>query len=503
MKSIQVELSSNQMLSFFCVANLVFIIPLVLADYLYIDDSWRAQSAGLAWADSGRILIEWLYKGLSFTRAAPNIFPLPLFICVVVMAFALRALVVSFFPRPTLGSCFVVLPLWYSPYFLQNLSYQYDGPAMGLGVAAVIFAVAYKGRLSFANVIVPAMFLAVGLSFYQMVINVYIGLVCVELLKIAHDQQNLYVTVIKLKDRLLQLLVAMVIYWATAFQLMTGERTFMRQFGDGWSVKLVGDLKLAGQRVGLLYHEDNAWLCGVLILLACAGFCTVVRHVLISTDSVRHKVIHCLLCVCAVLVALLSIPGLALAFDDFNDGARLMMGLSTFLVLVFFLNYRALMLVHEGFSLLLLIPLVAMLSFSYAHGRMLSLHKALQESVARYLAYDLVSNAELRDIKRFYMVNNSTQGRIIGGDGTMSVLPFMQYVVNIDFILLPEILPRVGGVGNILSMGVEDFSLASTRCRENVVVANKFYSLCTVEGAGYIVMKKIDPADVYINQQHP
>ncbi|MBH3420834.1 MULTISPECIES: glucosyltransferase domain-containing protein [Pseudomonas] len=500
MKIVDMELSSSQMLSFFCVANLIFVIPLMLADYLYIDDSWRTQSAGLGWADSGRILVEWLYKGLSFTSAAPNIFPLPLLICVVVMAFALRALVVSFFLRPTLSSCFVVLPLWYSPYFLQSLSYQYDGPAMGLGVAAVIFSIAYKGRSLFSNIVVPAILLAVGLSFYQVVINVYIGLVCIERLMIAHDQQSLYVNLIRLRDRLLQLLVALLIYLATAFQLMTEERTAMRQFADGWPVKLVADLKLASQRVGLLYHEDNAWLCGLLILLAVAGFCIVVRGVLLSADRVSHKIIHCLLCICVVPVVLLSIPGIALAFDYFNDEARLMMGVSTLLVLILFLSYRALRLIHVNGALLLVVPLMAMLSFSYAHGRMLSLHKTLGESVARYLSYDLISHADLRRVKVFYMVRNSTKGWLVGGDGTMSALPFMRYVVNMSFILLPEMLPRIGGVNNVLSMEEKKFRSVSVRCQENIIVANKFYDVCTVGESGYVVMKLMDLGDVYISQ---
>lgn len=38
----------------------------------------------------------------------------------------------------------MLLPLWYNPFFLQNLSYQYDGPIMVLSVVAVIYAITFR-----------------------------------------------------------------------------------------------------------------------------------------------------------------------------------------------------------------------------------------------------------------------------------------------------------------------------------------------------------------------
>ncbi|MCF4979085.1 hypothetical protein GIW61_11835 [Pseudomonas gessardii] len=69
-----------------------------------------------------------------------------------------------------------------------------------------------------------------------------------------------------------------------------------------------------------------------------------------------------------------------------------------------------------------------------------------------------------------------------------------------SFILLPEMLPRIGGVNNVLSMEEKKFRSVSVRCQENIIVANKFYDVCTVGESGYVVMKLMDLGDVYISQ---
>jgi hypothetical protein len=124
--------------------DLLYVLPLILADFPYIDDNWRSLSAGMAWAEQGRLFAELFYNALTFSNAAPNIFPLPLLIATVAMASALTSLTFHYFRQPTVARCLVLLPLWYNPFFLQNLSYQYDGPIMVLSLVAVIYAITFR-----------------------------------------------------------------------------------------------------------------------------------------------------------------------------------------------------------------------------------------------------------------------------------------------------------------------------------------------------------------------
>ena len=177
------ELGRRQVWLFFLLATLLYVLPLILADYPYIDDNWRSLSAGMAWARAGRLFAELFYNALTFSNAAPNIFPLPLLIATLAMASALTSLTFHYFREPTIARCLVLLPLWYNPFFLQNLSYQYDGPVMVLSVVAVIYAITFRHPSRSVQWLVPSFLIALALGLYQVSINVFLGLCCLEVLQ--------------------------------------------------------------------------------------------------------------------------------------------------------------------------------------------------------------------------------------------------------------------------------------------------------------------------------
>jgi len=481
---------------FFLLAVMVFIVPLLLADYFYIDDNWRSQLAGTAWKSGGRILMEWLYQGLSFTRGAPNIFPLPLLISAVVMSFSLRALVFNFFEEPTVMCCFVVLPLWYSPFFLQNLSYQYDGPGMALGVAAIAFSIAFKHRSVAMRVMVSGVLVAIALSFYQITINVFVGLSCVELIRFAYEQRGCRASVLLVGEKMAQLFLGVFIYFLTAYQLMSNERKALRHLESGWGDKLMSDFRITVGRVVELCNDGNAWMCWALLVLAVAGFFLIIFRVLNGRGGIRNKLTMVLLCACAVFLLLVSVPGLALVFDVFNDGARLLLGFSVVLVLMLYLSYCVLNMIHPRLVVCVMVPIIAMLSFSYAYGRVLSVQKEFHEYVAHSLAYDMSSNAEIKMVNKFYMIIRHVGVRAPGADGSIKMIPALKYVLNIDFISLSEMLPRVG-VFNVSTVESYDFDAVAHDRDIRLVLDNKFYRVYVSGQDGFVVMKGLSAEDIY------
>lgn len=494
---LDVELSQNKMLAFFGVAVFIFVFPLILVDHFYTDDSLRALTAGMGWKEQGRILAEWLYQGLSFTRAAPNIFPLPLLIASAAMSFALRALTNCYFLKPTIASCLVVLPLWYSPFFLQNLSYQYDGPAMALGVVAVIYAITFRHPSLIVRTVVSALCIAIGLSLYQIVINIYLGLCCVELIQAANECKKSPVRFTIIRDRLLQLLLGLAFYWLTAYQLITNSRAVFREFNGGWVERLLSDLYSAGQRVALLYNDGNAWLCWTLLIMACAGFGQVIYRLLRMRASLWHRVVFGGLCVLAVALALVSIPGLALVFGYYNEDARLMMGASSAFVLIFYLNYQILTTAHPRLAGLLIIPVIAMLSFSYAYGRVMTVQKELLTSVAQNISYEVMSNKNLKGVERYYMIINYRNSWLVGADGSYRLIPALRYVLNVGFLFFPELITRNTGVTNVIYADGNGYEyIKELVVKEKALVNNKFYSIYVDGVEAYIVMNSLSPDDV-------
>lgn len=486
-----VKLTQHQMLVFFLGAVGLFALPLILADHYYIDDNWRAQEAGMAWKESGRVLIEWFYQGLSFTHGAPNLFPLPLLVAMVAMAYALRSLANLYFPMPTIPACLVVLPLWYSPFFLQNLSYQYDGPAMALGVVAVIHAIAYRHPSAVAQAGVAALCIAAGLSFYQMVINIYVGLCCVELMRALYAEADTRSLLKLMATKVLHLTGGVLVYWLTAHQFVTQERTALRSVDPGWLSLLLSDAQRALHRVAELYTDANAWLCWAAVMGAVGGFLLIAWRSQQLKCSALGKLARVVLCTLAGATALMSIPGLMLVFEFYNDGARVLMGLSSALVLMFYLSYVSLIHINAKMSVLLLIPIIAMLSFSFAYGRVLNLHKAFSNSVLQQVAYDIASDTSLRGVQKYFAVQANTRGWLPGAEGTFKTMPALKYVVNIDFIWLAETFPRAAGITRVFPAAADQIDRISNKAKAGVTPAvdSLFYSIYVEGTEAYILLK--------------
>lgn len=473
----------------------VHLIPLLLADYFYIDDSWRSQLAGNAWAQEGRLLTEWLYAGLSFSTTAPNLFPLPLLLAGTAAALALARLAGHYFVAPTASAVLVVLPLWYNPFFLQNLSYQYDGPAMALAMAAGVLAITLPPTCR-RNVFYGALLVAAAASLYQVSLNLIAGLCCVEVVRCVMQGADFRHTVLHALGRLAQLLGGCLLYLLSAFLLMSAQRQSLLAVDDQWLAAIGQRLGLIAERIGLLATPGTLWFSLALLALAGLALIGVTRHVSRSGERPLARLSLLLMLWLPVLLILLLVAGMTLLFDDFNDGARTLMGLATPMVLVLLLAHRQLGHWHPRLPALLVIPLLFMLSFSYAYGRVLVVQKELQQAVAISLAHDITSRPALASAPRLYLLDiGSSEHWLPASVGSLKAMPALRYVLNINFLLLPEMMPRVG-LSNFASHVPLDRQQVVARS-PTPVVDNKFYAIHLVDGSAYVLMNTPRDPEAY------
>lgn len=486
-------LSQNQLWLVFLVALGMHVLPLVLADFAYMDDIWRSLVAGRvegkanSWAAQGRVLVDWLYAGLSGTDAAPDLFPLPLLLALVVVARAFAALTLHYFERPDLSHGLVILALWFNPFFLQNLSYQYDAPAMALTLAACVWAIT-SGAGSLARCVLGSVLIAIALSLYQPSINVFAILCCVEVLHQAARQARLARIATNLAMRLAQLLAGCLLYRLTAYRLLDVPRTAMLPVDVRWPGEMLARLQLVTQDVALLATPANTWLIVTMLILALAGVQLVLRDVMAGPGRANEKLGIVLLVLLALAVSLLMVPGMVLLFASFNHGARLLMGFGGLLLVLALLARRALVAMHPRLAWGLAIPMLLLLSLSFAYGRVLVLQKDMHQRVLSSLAGTLESNPRLQDVTRFHLHLVGNKGPWLpAASGTLETLPVLRKVLNIRFWLLPESAPRVGLDGFYGAAADETQRLLAGH--PQAVVETRLYAIYLVNGEGHVVMK--------------
>jgi len=168
------------------------------------------------------------------------------------------------------------------------------------------------------------------------------------------------------------------------------------------------------------------------------------------------------------------------------------MGFAVLLVLLFYLSHLALARIHQRMPLLLMVPLLAMLSLSYAYGRVLTVQKAFAASALSSLEHDIASNRQLLEAKRIYMSVTYSDHWLRGAAGSFKQMPVLHYLLNIDFYMLAENLPKVG----ITNVVAEKERRNATRVGYQhypPLVESQYYRIYLIGDYGFIVMKEPAP----------
>ncbi|MFY0731595.1 glucosyltransferase domain-containing protein [Pseudomonas sp. NFX15] len=486
------ELSRHQVWRLFLFATLLYVLPLILADFPYIDDNWRSLAAGTAWAEQGRLFTQLFYNVLTFSDGAPNIFPLPLLVATLVMASALTGLTFHYFPQPSVACCLVLLPLWYNPFFLQNLSYQYDGPGMVLSLVAVIYAITFRHPWRSVQWLVPSCLIALALGLYQISLNVFLGLCCLELLRAANDKTTALPWRDLLGWRAAQLVLGGLIYSVSAYPYTDANRTLLLDWTAHPGFQIQINMARVLEKVALLFHGGWLWIFAGLLLCAIAGAVQLGSTVAARQERRPTKLLIGLMCLLTLPVVTLLVSGVALVFRDFNEGARTLMGFAVWLVLLFYLSHLALASIHARLPLLLMVPLLAMLSLSFAYGRVLTLQKSFAATALASLSHDIASHPRLREAKRIYISVTYSDHWLVAAAGSFKQTPVLHYLLNVDYYMLAENLPTAG-ISNVVS---ERERRNATRVGYQgypPLVDSQFYRIYLIGDYGFVVMKEPAP----------
>ena len=168
---------------------LLFILPIIRANYFYVDDLGRALSGYLRWNTVGRPFASIFMESTNFNRwAVDDLAPLPQLMAIGFLAVASAWTSLCF--RIKFG--FGLLPIVFivcNPFFLENLSYRYDSVTMSVAVVLAMLPLALKtafDEIAFDRTAFDRLMLCVFiiislvfcLNFYQPAINVFIVLAC-------------------------------------------------------------------------------------------------------------------------------------------------------------------------------------------------------------------------------------------------------------------------------------------------------------------------------------
>ena len=121
------------------------ILTLLRANYSYIDDLGRIILGYRLWLNFSRYVSEFFSPVINGDYILNDISPLPQLLAVVFLAFSSVIIIKAFSLNKDnwLINSIAVLPLGFSPYFLECLSFKFDAPFMAFSVLTSVFPILF------------------------------------------------------------------------------------------------------------------------------------------------------------------------------------------------------------------------------------------------------------------------------------------------------------------------------------------------------------------------
>ncbi|QKJ17458.1 glucosyltransferase domain-containing protein [Yersinia kristensenii] len=193
----------------------LFSLPIMLSGILYQDDILRSANGEAYWGALGRPLSDVVVMGLGFgSDFVVNLFPLTLILATTLLAASSIILYNRFAIKKDITTGIVFSLFSLSPFFLQNLSYQFDSFPMMLGVflAVLPYSLSLEKLNIKLKVFLSSLFIIMSLCLYQATVNIFIAICALEILSIIHRTNNGKVAFKTSMIRALSLFIALVIY---------------------------------------------------------------------------------------------------------------------------------------------------------------------------------------------------------------------------------------------------------------------------------------------------
>ncbi|AVP96866.1 hypothetical protein C7S18_06470 [Ahniella affigens] len=173
----------------------LILLPIILADRPFNDDVVRQATGFYGWNANGRHLSNLLMRVLALGQSRlVDLSPLPQLMALPILAVGSLYWLQRIRIQSVGMAILVALPIGAQPFYLENLSYQFDAGFMALGCTAALFA-ASRFRRDAGGIAIAAVALLACFGLYQPAINVFLVAFLLVLVRARLDGEVMHVIV--------------------------------------------------------------------------------------------------------------------------------------------------------------------------------------------------------------------------------------------------------------------------------------------------------------------
>lgn len=397
-KILKTELNKKQTFLFFCGSLLLCLLPLILANVPYYDDNNRLLHGKAFWDVDGRPLTDIVIYLLNFNIGTiGNIYPLPLLLSVIILAGALTYMAFKMSYRKNMTFLLMLIPIVINPFFLQNLSYQFDVIGMSFGISAALIAYFYNKKTT-KDFIISSIFLAISFAFYQPCSNLFLCLFIVDILfKLKYENK-----ILKYSFKFIGIYtLAVFLYYVTVFKIMyTGTTRHELIHLDQFIPSFYASWEVLNRFLNLLLN--SSFLIVAFILIFSMSLFWLLRMFEVIKKINVNGIIEFLIILCSPIFLLLFQWGPLLLIEEllFNPREFPAFGILLFAGLLSLYNLD-----KRGAIVLFVVSFlnIYILSFCYQYGNSLYYQKESDKVIFTGLVNEINSKTEIDINKPIYL----------------------------------------------------------------------------------------------------
>ena len=388
-KSFKLEGNYSKAFYWLLAFSFLYLLPILIANFYYIDDVGRSFRGNISWNSDGRPLMKAIVVFLSNGKPIMDVSPWMQIAAVIVLDYALVLFLRKYVSSASALQIFCVAACSYANWFLlENVSYKYESLGMLTSISIPFVLYSLPETMDIKKQ-VPITIIAVLIS-----IGTYVSLAVLE--AVYHLTQK---TAWKQIARQVTMRAGAILAGSLLYKLTIAKR-FVPQ--TGYSSEHAHLVRLSSQGIYAVYHHllsfGAMWkehlqtlnYIGVLLVVAmCIGIIHLAFVVWRSREesfAVKLGTLFFILATPILLMVSSVIAMLVLEHPIFTP--RVMLSFTVVTLFAGLMIYH-LSQVHKGFLVIAGLTLMITLSFSSAYGNLLTRQDQTNSLVAARLARDM------------------------------------------------------------------------------------------------------------------
>lgn len=463
--------NKNKLIILILITSL-FYFPILYAGAHFQDDVARATvyADGFYWNRLGRFLataVAKLYSSnLSFIV---DCFPLSWFLIVFLYGLSAYLIYLKIDKIDKINSFAIACIFIINPFFISNFLYRFD--SLGMGFAIFFSVAAFSLNLKKGNILISIILLIISLNFYQSTINLFLSLICVQLILMSLKGNN--------QSEIFKILFISILIYIAASVLYLIE---IKLFNSVNSRSTTLSLSLSGL-ILLFKNFLNASKPFIEFWKFYDWFIyPIIPFLFYSLIIILKRRLNFLRLIVLCLTLFFSFAGGLAILKEGASGTRVLNYFPTILMVLFIV----LSVGCNKFKYLILIPIFACFIFSFRVGNMLKIQGNFEKPIFCELTIDIYKQ---KDIDKFYSIGAVPLSNYVRN--LQRSTPFNGFLARSSWRavgLLWEYVPRNKVFLEWFPENTEKIFLESRKNKTSTLILEKkpFYCIYSLEGKGYI-----------------